>query len=118
MRFCKASDCSLLEVKKEASLPLGMPSVLLVDNVSGHSNYDALMKIESPTVFILGASMCTAKLKRCHMRVPGSISRFAGQLFQKWWVKNCSKNEMEACFWKKAMLSDIENYDVALGMRK
>ena len=51
MQFCKDFDWGLLEVKKQASLPLDMPSVLLVDNVSRHLNYDALVKIESPTRF-------------------------------------------------------------------
>ena len=51
MRLCKDLDCSLLEVKKQASLPLDMPSVLLVDNVSSQLNYDTLVKIKSPTGF-------------------------------------------------------------------
>jgi hypothetical protein len=55
MRFCKDLDCSLLEVKKQASLPLDMPSVLLVDNVSSHLNYDTLVKIESHALRIVDA---------------------------------------------------------------
>ena len=65
--------------------------------------------------------MCTAKLNRCHVRVRGSISCFAGwftgRFFRKRWVQNCSKNEMEA-FQKKVLFSDVQNYDVVLVMRK
>ena len=53
MQFCKDLDCSLLEVKKEASLPLDMPSFLLVDNVSSHLNYDTLVKVQCPTGFLI-----------------------------------------------------------------